>query len=149
MEYNATVYDGRENSVAAVHQAKLSTSLSSANVTASIAPDLSTLSRNGLIAAANEAMRVQRSLEREVAALQQTMLSMQNQSQINNSAISGYQEGAFVVGKSLVEEEGSLHHLSYHGSICCQRSIQDAKVVLSAEDVSNYDICFANSIIPI
>jgi hypothetical protein len=46
MEYNATVYDGRENSVAAVHQARLSASLSSANVTASIAPDLSTLSRN-------------------------------------------------------------------------------------------------------
>ena len=33
-----------------------------------------------MIAAANEAMRVQKSLEREVAALQQTMLSMQNQS---------------------------------------------------------------------
>ena len=47
----------------------------------------------------------------EVAALQQTMLSMQNQSQVNSSAISGYQEGALVVGKSLVEEqkEGSLH----------------------------------------
>ena len=50
MEYNATVYDGRENTVAAVHQAKLSASPSSANVAASIAPDLSTLSRNGLIA---------------------------------------------------------------------------------------------------
>ena len=48
MEYNATVYDGRENSVAAVHQARLSASLSSANVAASIAPDLSTLSRNGM-----------------------------------------------------------------------------------------------------
>ena len=48
MEYNATVYDGRENSVVAVHQARLSASLSSANVAASIAPDLSTLSRNGL-----------------------------------------------------------------------------------------------------
>jgi hypothetical protein len=105
MEYNATVYDGRENSVATVHQARLSASLSSANVAASIAPDLSTLSRNGWIAAANEAMRVQRSLEHEVAALQQTMLSMQNQSQINSSAISGYQEGALVVGKSLVEME--------------------------------------------
>ena len=58
MEYNATVYDGRENSVAAVKQAKLSASPSSANVAANIAPDLSTLSRNGLIAAANEAMRV-------------------------------------------------------------------------------------------
>ena len=46
-----------------------------------------------MIAAANEAMRVQRSLEHEVAALQQTMLSMRNQSQINSSAISGYQEG--------------------------------------------------------
>jgi hypothetical protein len=49
MEYNATVYDGRENSVAAVHQARLSASPSSANAAASIAPDLSTLSRNGLI----------------------------------------------------------------------------------------------------
>ena len=59
----------------------------------------------GLIAAAaNEALRVQRSLECEVAALQQTMLSMQNQSQINSSAISGYQDGAFVVGKSLLEK---------------------------------------------
>ena len=48
MEYNATVYDGRENSVVAVHQARLSASLSSANVAASIAPDLSTLSRNGM-----------------------------------------------------------------------------------------------------
>ena len=85
MEYNATVYDERENTVAAVHQARLSASLSSANVAASIAPDLSTLSRNGLIAAANEAMRVQKSLECEVAALQQTMLSMRNQSNINNS----------------------------------------------------------------
>ena len=94
MEYNATVYDRRENTVADVHQARLSASPSSANVTASIAPDLSTLSRNGLIAAANEALRVQRSLECEVAALQQTILSMQNQSQINSSAISGYQEGA-------------------------------------------------------
>ena len=94
VEYNATVYDGRENSVAAVHQARLSASPSLADVGASIAPDISTLSRNGLIAAANEAMRVQRSLEHEVAALQQTMFSMQNQSQINSSAISGYQEGA-------------------------------------------------------
>ena len=85
MEYNATVYDGGENSVAAVHQTRLSASLSSANVAASIAPDLSTLSRNGLIATANEAMRVQKSFEREVAALQQTMLSMRNQSNINNS----------------------------------------------------------------
>ena len=48
MEYIATVYDGRGNSVAAVHQARLSASLSSANVAASIAPDLSTLSRNGM-----------------------------------------------------------------------------------------------------
>ena len=85
MEYNATVYDERENSVVAVDQARLSASPSSANAAASIAPDLSTLSRNGLIAAANEAMRVQKSLEREVAALQQTMLSMRNQSKINNS----------------------------------------------------------------
>ena len=58
-----------------------------------------------MIAAANEAMRVQRSLECEVASLQQTMLSMQNQSQINSSAISGYQEGTLVVGKSLVEKD--------------------------------------------
>jgi hypothetical protein len=58
-----------------------------------------------LIAAANEAMRVQKSLECEVAALQQTILSMQNQSQINSSAISGYQEIALVVGKSLVEKD--------------------------------------------
>ena len=48
MEYSATVYDGRENSVAAVHQARLSASPSIANVAASIAPDLSTLSRNGM-----------------------------------------------------------------------------------------------------
>ena len=41
MEYNATVYDGRENTVAAVRQARLSASPSSANVAASIAPDLS------------------------------------------------------------------------------------------------------------
>ena len=60
---------------------------------------------NGLIAAANEAMRVQKSLEREVAALQQTILSMRNQSQINTSARSVYQEGALLVGKSLVEKE--------------------------------------------
>jgi hypothetical protein len=53
-----------------------------------------------LIAAANEAMRVQKSLEHEVAALQQTMLSMKNPSKINSSAISGYQEGAFIVGNS-------------------------------------------------
>ena len=58
-----------------------------------------------MIAAANEAMRIQKSLEHEVAALQQTMLSMWNQSQINSSAISGYQEGALAVGKSLVEKE--------------------------------------------
>ena len=92
-----------------------------------------------MIAAANEAMRVQRSLELEVAALQQTMLSMRNQSQINNSAISGYQEGALWANDWLKRtgKEGSLHHKSYHGSLCCQRSIQDAKVVLSAEDVSN------------
>ena len=48
MEYNATVYYGRENSVAAVHQAGLSASPSLADVSASIAPDHSTLSRNGL-----------------------------------------------------------------------------------------------------
>ena len=105
MEYNATVYDRRENSVAAVHLSRLSASPSPSDIGASIAPDLSALSRNGLIAAANEAMRVQKSLECKVEALQQTMLSMQNQSQINSSAISRYQEGAFVVGKSLVEKE--------------------------------------------
>jgi hypothetical protein len=49
MEYNAIVHDGSKNTVAAVHQARLSASPSSANVGASIAPDLSTLSRNGLI----------------------------------------------------------------------------------------------------
>ena len=38
MEYNTTVYDGRENTVAAVHQARLLASPSSANVGASIAP---------------------------------------------------------------------------------------------------------------
>jgi hypothetical protein len=94
MEYNATVYDGGNNTVTAVHLSRLSTSPSSANVATSIGPDLSTLSRDGLIAAVDEALRVQRSLEHEVAALQQTMLSMQNQSQINSSAISQYEEGA-------------------------------------------------------
>ena len=95
VEYNATVYDGGKNTVAAVHLSRLSASPSLANDATSIAPDLSTLSRNGLIAAAaNEAIRVQRSLGHEVAALQQTMLSMRNQSQINSSAISGYHEGA-------------------------------------------------------
>ena len=49
VEYNATVYDIRENSVADVHQARLSASPSLADVGASIAPNLSTLSRNGLI----------------------------------------------------------------------------------------------------
>ena len=49
VEHNAIVYDGRENSVATVHQARLSASPSLADVGASIAPDLSTLSRNGLI----------------------------------------------------------------------------------------------------
>ena len=58
VEYNATVYDGRENSVAAVHLSRLSASPSLADVGGSIAPDLSTLSRNGLIVAANEALRV-------------------------------------------------------------------------------------------
>ena len=101
MEYNATVYDGRENSVAAVYQARLSASLSLANVAESIPPDLSTLSRNGLSWLLLQMKHWEyRSLEREVAALQQTMLSMWNQSHISNSAISGYQEGAFVVGKS-------------------------------------------------
>ena len=94
MKYNATVYDGGKSTFAAVNQARLSANPSSANVAASIAPDLSTLSRNGLIDAASEALRVQRSLEHEVAALQETMLSMQNQWQISSTAISGYQEGA-------------------------------------------------------
>ena len=82
-------------------------------------------------------MRVQKSLECEVAALQETMLSMRNQSQINSSAISGYQEGALVVGKSLVEKEWKD---------CCNiSSIMVHYVVkevfrtrkFSAEDVSN------------
>ena len=93
MELNESIYDVVKNTVAAICQTGLSANPSSANVAASIAPDLSTSSRSGLIAAANEALRVQMSLEHEVAAQQQTMLSMQNQSQINNSAISGYQEG--------------------------------------------------------
>jgi hypothetical protein len=84
---------------------RLSASPILANVAASIALDLSNLFRNGLIAAANEVLRVQRSLEHEVAAFQETMMSMQNQSQINSSAISGYQEGALLVGKSWVEKE--------------------------------------------
>ena len=91
-----------------------------------------------MIAAANEAMRVQKSFECEVAALQQTMLSMQNQSQINSSAISGYQDGALIVGKSLVEMERKdlciISPIMVH--YVCQGSIQDVKVVLSAEDVS-------------
>ena len=86
VENNATVYDGRGNSVAAVHQSRLSASPILANVAVSIAPGLTTLSRNGLIAAANEAMRVQKSLEHEVEAFQKTMLSMWNQSQVNNAA---------------------------------------------------------------
>ena len=45
VEYNATVYDGRENSVAAVHLSRLSASPSLADVGASIAPDISTLSK--------------------------------------------------------------------------------------------------------
>ena len=69
VEYNATVYDGGKNNVAAVHWSRLSASPSLADIGASIAPDLSTLSSNGLIAAANEALRVQKSLECEVAAL--------------------------------------------------------------------------------
>ena len=69
MEYNATVYDGREILVAAVHLSRLSASPSLADAGAILAPDLSTLSRNGLIAAANEAIRVQKSLECEVTAL--------------------------------------------------------------------------------
>ena len=82
-----------------------------------MAPDLSTLSRNGFIATANEAMRVQRSLEHEVAALQQAMLSMRNQSQINISAISGYQEGALVVGKSLVERNRKTNFCVLNASL--------------------------------
>jgi hypothetical protein len=41
------------------------------------------------------------------------------------------------VSKPLVEKEGSLQHQLYHGSLCCQRSIQDAKIVSSPENVSN------------
>jgi hypothetical protein len=44
-------------------------------------------------------------LEHEVVALQEAMLSVWNQSQINSSAISGYQEGVLVVSKSLVAKE--------------------------------------------
>ena len=40
VEYNATVYDGRENSVAAFHLFRLSSSPSFANVAASIADSL-------------------------------------------------------------------------------------------------------------
>ena len=111
MDYNATVYDGRENSVAAVYQARLSASPSSADVGANIAPDFSTLSRNGLIAAANEALRVQRSLEHEVAALQKTMLSMQNQSQINGSDISkNIKKEYWLWANHWLKRKGSLHH---------------------------------------
>ena len=85
MEYNATVYDGRENTVAAFHLSRLSASPNCANVAACIDPDLSTLSRNGLIAAANEALRLQRSLDLEVAVLQEGILSIWNQSQFYNS----------------------------------------------------------------
>ena len=46
MVYNATVSYEREYSVAAVHLSRLSASPSLADVGASIAPDLSTLSRN-------------------------------------------------------------------------------------------------------
>ena len=53
-------------------------------------------------------MRVQRSLQCEVAALQETMLSMRNQSQIHSSAISGYQEGALWANHWLKGQEGSL-----------------------------------------
>ena len=146
MGYNATVYDGRKNTIAAVHLSRLSASPSLADVGASIAPDLSTLSRNGLIAAANEALRVQTSLEHEVAAFLETMMSMWNQSQINSSAISGYQEGAFIVGKSLVEEERkdlcNISSIMVHYVI--REVFRTRKLVLSAEDVSKYHvICFA------
>ena len=71
-----------------------------------------------MIVTANEALTVQRSLDCEVEALQQTMLSMQNQLQINSSAMSGYQEGALVVGKSLVEKERKdlciISHIMVH-----------------------------------
>ena len=91
-----------------------------------------------MIAAANEAMRVQTSLEHEVAALQQTMLSMQNQSQINSSAISGYQEGALVVGKSLVEKGRRISaSLVLSWFIMLSRKYSGHNVFSSAEDVSN------------
>ena len=95
-----------------------------------------------MISAANEAMRVQKSLKCEVAALQETMLSMQNQSQINSLAISGYQEGAFVVGKSLVEKERKdLCNISFTKVHYVVKEVfRTRKVVLSAEDVSNYHV---------
>ena len=43
VEYNASIYDGGKSTFAAVHLSRLSASPSSANVAASIAPDLSTL----------------------------------------------------------------------------------------------------------
>jgi hypothetical protein len=79
VKYNATIYDGKENYVAAVHLSRLSASPSFENADASIAPNLSNFFRNVLIAVVNDALRVQRSLECDVAALQQEILSIQNQ----------------------------------------------------------------------
>ena len=76
---------------------------------AAINPFLERVERSGAILAANEAMGVQKSVECEVAALQQTMLSMRNQSQINSSAISGYQEGALWANHWLKRKIGRAH----------------------------------------
>ena len=103
-----------------------------------------------MIAAANEATRVQRSLECEVVALQQTMLSMQNQSQINSSAISGYQEGALWANHWLKRKGRISASLVLSWLIMLSKKYSGCKVVCSAEDVSNYCvICFANVIISI
>ena len=69
---------------------------------------------------------------------------MWNQSQINSSAISGYQEGAFIVGKSLVEKVRKdlciISHIMVHYVV--KEVFRTQK--FSAEDVSKYHvICFA------
>ena len=90
-----------------------------------------------MIAAANEATRVQRSLECEVVALQQTMLSMQNQSQINSSAISGYQEGALWANHWLKRTGRISASLVLSWFIMLSKKYSGCKVVLSSDDVSN------------
>ena len=72
---------------------------------------------------------------------------MQNQSQINSSAISGYQEGALLGGKSLVEKERkdlcNIRSIMVHYVV--NEVLRTQKLVLSAEDVSKHHvICFAN-----